>query len=88
MPLIDLSPVAAILPLLTKSADACLHTLALGVGLFMRTDHHQQAVDEIHGIVFEPLPGVGLAITGRDHCDARIYNLRKLRLSLQWLGTR
>lgn len=42
-------PVRAVLPPLAQAPDAGLDPLALRVALFVRADHHQQAVDQIHG---------------------------------------
>lgn len=49
MSLAHTSPVRAVLPSLAQAPDAGLDPLALRVAFFVRADHHQQAVDQIHG---------------------------------------
>lgn len=88
MSLAHTSPVRAVLPSLAQAPDAGLAPLALRVAFFVRADHHQQAVDQIHGVFFEPCTAVGLSVARRDHGDARIYNLGQLRLSLDGLCAR
>lgn len=88
MSLAHTSPVRAVLPSLAQAPDAGLAPLALRVAFFVRADHHQQAVDQIHRVVFEPGSAVGLSVARCDHGDARIYNLGQLRLSLDGLCAR
>lgn len=53
----------------------------------MRTDHDQQAVNQVHRVGFEPFAVVFAPIAGGNHGNARVDDLRELRLGLDWFGT-
>ena len=73
-------------PALALPADAGQHTFALCVALFVRPDHHQKRIHQVHRVVFKPFPAVGFPVAGSDHSDASIYNLRQLGLRLNGFG--